>query len=151
MHDCFSLSISRSPYPRRTNIPLISPYSSLLPCTQLGPQTEAQAPQRIFLYNRQVLTGELRLPQPPRLAPTEIGVPDVESVAGASDVSALLEKASSPLLRALPDFERQFLKNLKRCLSIRRVITCHCVSTGRTAGRCTISYTHSPSVCHLIH
>lgn len=38
-----------------------------------------------------------------------------------SDVSALLEKASSPLLRALPDFERQFLRNLKRCCYFRHL------------------------------
>ena len=73
-------------------------------------------PQRIFLYNRQVLTGELGIPQCPRLSPQEIGTPEPESApAFTSDVSAVLEKASSPLLRALPDFEKQFLLNLKRC------------------------------------
>ena len=99
---------------------------------QLGPQADQQiqSPQRIFLYNRQVLTGELRLPQTLRLLPYEVGPPDTpsesESVAAStSDVSALLEKASSPLLRALPDFERQFLRNLKRYLIMiaRTVLT----------------------------
>ena len=83
---------------------------------QLGPQTDVMTPQRIFLYNRQVLTGELGIPQCPRLSPQEIGTPEPESApAFTSDVSAVLEKASSPLLRALPDFEKQFLRNLKRC------------------------------------
>ena len=75
-------------------------------------------PQRIYLYNRQVLTGEQGLPACPQLAPFRVGLPDTDVDLSTSDVSALLEKASSPLLRALPDFERQFLKNLKRyCLS----------------------------------
>ena len=88
---------------------------------QLGPQTDVLTPQRIFLYNRQVLTGELKLPQCPRLSPQEIGEPDAEfAPAFTSDVSAVLEKASSPLLRALPDFEKQFLKNLKRYDRIKK-------------------------------
>jgi hypothetical protein len=74
-------------------------------------------PQRIYLYNRQVLTGEQGLPASPQLAPFRVGAPDTDLLLLTSDVSALLEKASSPLLRALPDFERQFLRNLKRyCL-----------------------------------
>ena len=72
-------------------------------------------PQRIYLYNRQVLTGEQGLPASPQLAPFRVGAPDTDFDLSTSDVSALLEKASSPLLRALPDFERQFLRNLKRC------------------------------------
>jgi hypothetical protein len=71
-------------------------------------------PQRIYLYNRQVLTGEQGLPASPQLAPFRVGLPDTDVDLLTSDVSALLEKASSPLLRALPDFERQFLRNLKR-------------------------------------
>lgn len=100
---------------------------------QLGPQADqqTQSPQRIFLYNRQVLTGELRLPQTLRLLPYEVGPPDTpsesESVAAStSDVSALLEKASSPLLRALPDFERQFLRNLKRYFILYYYAACIC-------------------------
>lgn len=84
---------------------------------QLGPVTETSLqPQRIYLYNRQVLTGEQGLPAPSRLPPLSVGAPAVDdpSMGNISDVSALLEKASSPLLRALPDFERQFLRNLKR-------------------------------------
>lgn len=71
-------------------------------------------PQRIYLYNRQVLTGEQGLPASPQLAPFRVGAPDSDVDLSTSDVSALLEKAASPLLRALPDFERQFLRNLKR-------------------------------------
>ena len=84
---------------------------------QLGPQSDVLPhPQRIFLYNRQVLTGEQNVPPSPLLFPMIVGVPDVDDVTIGltSNVSALLEKASSPLLRALPDFERQFLRNLKR-------------------------------------
>jgi hypothetical protein len=71
----------------------------------------------------------LRLPSDSRLLPYKVGEPEIDQSVGSSDVSALLEKASSPLLRALPDFERQFLRNLKKgeyFLSISDQIVASC-------------------------
>jgi hypothetical protein len=72
---------------------------------------------------------------PSRLPPLSVGTPDVDadpSMGTISDVSALLEKASSPLLRALPDFERQFLRNLKRYFYFLYLDAVYCCITCRS-------------------
>ena len=70
--------------------------------------------QRIFLYNRQMLSGQPRQPLDVRLQPYEILPTEEVGHAMSTNVAALLEQDPSPLLKALPDFERQFLRNLCR-------------------------------------
>ena len=74
--------------------------------------------QRIFLYNKALLTGDTMIAEAAdiRLPPHDLIIPEpvLELESSATDASQLLDKSSSPLLRALPDFERQLLRNLKR-------------------------------------
>jgi hypothetical protein len=73
-----------------------------------------ESKQRIFLYNRQMLSGLPRQPLDVRLQPYEILPIEEMGHAMSTNVAALLEQDPSPLLKALPDFERQFLRNLCR-------------------------------------
>jgi hypothetical protein len=110
--------------PPQDQILLIGPPYRRFSDSQFGNASESQHQsasqaqtqiQRIFLYNRQVLTGEIVHPLETRLPPYEVGTAvEIAGERESSDLSRLLEHVSSPLLRALPDFERQFLKNLKR-------------------------------------
>jgi len=86
-----------------------------------GLQTHVDG-QRLFLYNKALLTGDATTAAAAaesadvRLPPYELIIPEpvLEAETSATDASQLLEKSASPLLRALPDFERQLLRNLKR-------------------------------------
>jgi hypothetical protein len=79
-------------------------------------------PQRIFLYNKRFLVDDSTTTNDAlvRLPPHELNIPEpaVDDLAatstGAYDLVIRLSAASSPLLRALPGYERQLLANLKR-------------------------------------
>ena len=103
--------------PPQDQILLIGPpFKRLDPQFGLQGQTEGQ---RIFLYNKQTLMGDAKslTNMEVRLPPYDMNFPEPVmdmSTSTGYELSMLLDKSSSPLLRALPDFEKQLLRNLKR-------------------------------------
>lgn len=75
--------------------------------------TEMQdAGQKIFLYNRRVFTDNDFVPLPTTIKPNKL--PDVDlSNLELSIASFSLDSAASPLIRALPDYERRYLTQIK--------------------------------------
>ena len=103
--------------PPQDQILLIGPpFKRLDP--QFGQQGQTEG-QRIFLYNKQTLMGDAKSQTTVevRLPPYDMNFPEPVmdmSTSTGYELSMLLDKSSSPLLRALPDFEKQLLRNLKR-------------------------------------
>ena len=83
---------------------------------------EPPPPQRIFLYNKRFLVDDSTTTSDAlvRLPPYELNIPEpaaddlAATSTGAYDLVIRLSASSSPLLRALPGYERQLLANLKR-------------------------------------
>lgn len=80
--------------------------------SQFGPDIQSDG-QRIFLYNRKVFSEEACVPLETRLKPYDILTP-VAIGAPPVEIAILLEDSNSPLLKALPGYERHFLTNLKK-------------------------------------
>lgn len=75
--------------------------------------------QRIFLYDRRVFKDELRQPLDNRIPPFTLPPPLPNDSSTSlppppTELSKLLECSPSPLFRLLADYERGFMKNLKR-------------------------------------
>lgn len=69
------------------------------------------ADQKIYLFNKRMFSDPTLEPYEARLKP--FSMPEVEP-AGFASVSLTLGESASPLIRALPDYDRQYLTHLKR-------------------------------------
>lgn len=71
--------------------------------------------QRIFLFNRRIFTDDTYHPVDVKLVPYEVSIPNI-SIETTSEFSQKLLESSinSPLLKALPDYESQYKRNLEK-------------------------------------
>ncbi|GLD93848.1 hypothetical protein PINS_up002453 [Pythium insidiosum] len=94
------------------------PFARLDPRRALDSYGLPSAEKQIFLYDRRMLSQEH--PLPPRLAlePVEIEMPSVP--VSASEGSRLLSESSSPLLRALGEYEAHFQLQVNQSEALER-------------------------------